>query len=72
MAKASEIQARVDAKDHNYQFAGYKELRRVLAIGRKSPCKLRDAKGDLILTRSGRIWREYFKDFLNVPRRTEF
>ena len=69
VAKATEIQARVDAKDHNYQFAGYKELRRVLAIGRKSPCKLRDAKGNLILTRSGRIclWREYFKDLLNVP-----
>ncbi|CAE6970006.1 unnamed protein product [Symbiodinium sp. CCMP2456] len=60
VAKVSEIQARVDAKDHNYQFAGYKELRRVLAIGRKSPCKLRDAKGNLILTRLISILREYY------------
>lgn len=67
-AKAKEIQERVDSKDHNYQFAGYRELRRVLAFGRKSPGKLRDAKGNLILTRSGRInrWREYFKELLNV------
>ena len=69
MTKAREIQERVDAKDHNYQFAGYKELRRVPAVGRKTPGKLRDGKGNLICTRSGRIlrWREYFEGLLNVP-----
>eukprot|EP00439_Symbiodinium_sp_Y106_P062396 s823_g9.t1 len=68
-AQAREIQERVDAKDHNYQFAGYKELRRVPAVGRKTPGKLRDGKGNLICTRSGRIlrWREYFEGLLNVP-----
>ena len=67
--KAAYIQERVDAKDHNHQFAGYRELRRVLAHGRKQPDKLRDEKGNLLHTRTGRIkrWREYFKDLLNVP-----
>ena len=69
VTKAREIQERVDAKDHNYQFAGYKELRRVLAVGRKTPGKLRYGKGNLICTRSGRMlrWREYFEGLLNVP-----
>ena len=68
-AKAESIQQQVDAKDHNHQFAGYRELRRVLATNRRAPGKLRDAQGELIFTLSGRVsrWREYFDELLNVP-----
>ena len=68
-SKAESIQAQVDAKDHNHQFAGYRELRRVLASSRRAPGKLRDAQGELIFTLSGRVsrWREYFDELLNVP-----
>ena len=71
--KAAAIQEAVDAKDPNYQFAGYRELRRVLASGRQAPGKLKDAKGNLLHTRSGRIhrWREYFEELLNVPAAVE-
>jgi hypothetical protein len=67
--KSSAIQQAIDNKDPNYQFAGYRELRRVLAHGKKPPSRLKDANGQLLLTKPERIrrWGEYFQSLLNVP-----
>ena len=51
--KAAAIQAAVDSKDHNYQFAGYRELRKLLCNGRKQATKLKAKNGELIPTRTG-------------------
>ena len=67
--KAETIQQMIDSKDHNYQFAGYRELRSILVRHKGVSVKLRDAKGNLLFTKSarGQRWREYFSELLNVP-----
>ena len=67
--KARAIQEPVDCKDHNYQFAAYRELRRVFASNGKPAGKLKDKDGNLLLTKTERVnrWQEYFQELLNVP-----
>ena len=67
--KAKSIQEKVDAKEPNHQFAGYKELRSVLANRASQSRKLRDKNGVLLNTKGDRLkrWREHFKELLNVP-----
>ncbi|CAK9110275.1 unnamed protein product [Durusdinium trenchii] len=67
--KAGSIQAFVDAKEPQSQFAGFRELRSVLASGHRPIPKLRDSAGDWVHTKSGRLarWSAYFADLLNVP-----
>ncbi|CAK8988634.1 unnamed protein product [Durusdinium trenchii] len=67
--KAGSIQALVDAKEPQSQFAGFRELRSVLASGHRPIPKLRDSAGDWVHTKSGRLarWSAYFADLLNVP-----
>ena len=49
--KVETIQQMIDSKDHNYQLAGYKELRSILHKG--ASVKLRDAKGNLAVYQGG-------------------
>ena len=67
-SKASSIQEAVDRKEPNWQFQGYKQLRRVLQHGRRPPNILKDREGEVIRKKPERIqrWREHFAQLLNV------
>ncbi|CAE7255898.1 unnamed protein product, partial [Symbiodinium natans] len=59
---------KVDNKEPHVVYAGQRELKEVLFNRRRRPNKLRDAKGQLLVTKADRMqrWYEYFKDLLNV------
>ena len=67
--KAAEIQAEVDTKSPNYQYAGYRQLRKVFVMPKRPVSKLRGPNGEFLQTRVARVqrWETYFQDLLNVP-----
>ena len=65
--KAALIQEQVDNKEPHAVYAGH-ELKDVIFHRRRRPNKLRNEKGQFLLTKPDRLqrWYEYFKDLLNV------
>ena len=68
-SKAKEIQAQVDNRQPQHQYAGFRELRTTLNAGRRPIPKLRDSTGQFLHTKAARVdrWQTYFNDLLNVP-----
>ena len=67
--KAAEIQAEVDTTSPNYQYAGYRQLRKVFVMPKRPVSKLRGPNAEFLQTRVARVqrWETYFQDLLNVP-----
>ena len=65
---AAHIQEQVDSKQPQHQHAGFRTLRAVLASGQRPAPHLKDAQGNSLHTKTGRVlrWQEYFQDLLNV------
>ena len=71
--KAQDIQLEVNTKSPNYQFAGYKQLRKVFTNSRRPTAKLRDTQGTLLPTRDERVrrWEEHFSSLLNIETKVD-
>ena len=68
-ATATHIQEQVDSKQPQHRHAGFRTLRAVLACGQRPAPRLKDAHGNFLHTKTGRVlrWQEYFQELLNVP-----
>ena len=72
-SKATIIQRQIDEKQPQHQYAGFRELRSILHLGKRPVPKLRNEHGEFEHTKQDRLkrWQAYFFELLNVPSKAE-